>query len=102
MTDQNTRFAPPFASTDDAPKKHIDREDNNDPVGTRKRKENYFAVTPFGQDKDRVVIEIFMNGCPEAKPSLFNRAEEGQEKKQTQANHCDFKSSRNAENALTQ
>jgi hypothetical protein len=43
-----------------------------------------------------------MNGCPEAKPSLFNRAEEGQEKKQTQANHCDFKSSRNAENTLTQ
>jgi hypothetical protein len=102
VADQDPRFTPSFTSPDDTPKEHIYREDNNDPVGTRKRKENYLAVTPFGQDKDRVVIEIFMNGCPEAKPSLFNRAEEGQEKKQTQANHCDFKSSRNAENALTQ
>jgi hypothetical protein len=102
MADQNTRFAPPFASTDDAPKKHIDREDNNDPVGTRKRRENYFTVTPSGQNKNGIIIEIFMDGRPQTKPPLFNRAKEGQEKKQTQANHCNFKSSGNAKNTLTQ
>jgi hypothetical protein len=43
-----------------------------------------------------------MDGRPQTKPPLFNRAEEGQEKKQTQANHCNFKSSGNAKNTLTQ
>ena len=91
MTHENCRRAPAFPHPNNAPAEHVDRKHHNHPVGAWKGKKNDLIVLVSRNNKERIDIEVFIDGLIKTNILLLPRSEEGEQEEEDETDHRDLK-----------